>query len=422
MKFLATLGLIFSLSSFANTKVSVAWDCAIEDNLLIDLESRVSCIDLKLAYFKNPNVTEAAASNSDLDLTLRSIEGNNIVEYIFTTKWMDQEPYTWPPLELNNTLSSGELTEKITSFLETVTKTYVQIRNNGQVEDRPSKESPFYVAPSISGNIGSQQGSQSLNGGGHVYGNYSSPKWRVMGDVYGGFRNDVIKTTAINTGSDSKISYSGAYAGAVRDLRQVGKGRWDIAIFVSDKTVNNDLEIDSDEVDLPESALKNKARRSSITAGTEWIAVPFLTETSNGNISVRYSLGVEHHNYISPENFEAMKETFAKHTLQVYLARYFTKVDLKVSASAFTSSFRELPMQGVSGSTEVRYKVNPRLTIGANASLVYAKNRVMSPTEGTMSFMGLTSGTTPLTYNGSLSVTYTLGNIRIFNREQRWKD
>lgn len=410
------------LSQAEEAKIAVSWDCIIQrssDELL----DAVSCIEIKLAYFNNPNLRETTADKADLKLIIRSLPLNNETEYQFTTRWMDQAPYSWPGLRLNSTLSQGEITEKIISFLGDINKPYLIIANNGsETPTEVEKDVPFYVAPTLNGSGSKQQGMTNLNGSGQVYGNYSNEKWRVLGLGYAGVRIDDVKTTPFNPGIKTKISYGGGMAGAVRDLGKVGPGRWDIAIFASTKTVTNDITIESEEVDFPEAALNNKARKTSISVGTEWIAVPFLTETSKGNISVRYLLGAENHNYISPETFEEMKETFAKHTLQVYLSRHFNKVDLTVGASAFSSTFRNLPLQGFSGSSAVTYKINPRMTLGANASMSYAKNRVMSPAEGSMSFLGLTSGSTPVTYNGSLSLTYTLGNIRIFNKEQRWKD
>jgi hypothetical protein len=281
------------------------------------------------------------------------------------------------------------------------------------------------VSPTVSGSGFKQQGSTSLNTSAEVYGNYSSKKWRFVGATYGGINYSSSSKTAFNPGITTNVRYFGASGGAVRSVKDNSaqkKGQWDVAFFLNDKSVINDIEIDGDIGELPENSLHNKARKSTVRAGVEWIAVPFLTETTSGNIALRYSLSAEHHKYVDPDSYQYIQESFARHLLEVYVAKHFSKLDVSFGAGAFASSFRENALRGINGSTEVSFKINPRTTLGVRGSVQYAKNRVLSPAEGSMSFSGLTSGSTPLTYSGSVSLTYTLGSIRIFNKEQRWKN
>jgi len=270
------------------------------------------------------------------------------------------------------------------------------------------------------------QGSTSLSGSAEVVGNYSTNKWRLVGSTYAGLNYNKSVKNVFNPGLTTQISYYGANAAVVRrvkDLSEENKGQWDVALFLKDRNVQNNIDYEGDSSQLPENSLHNKARKTSIRAGVEWIAVPFLTETSKGNVAVRYSLSAERHQYVDPGTYEFVQETFSRHLAEVYLAKHYPKVDLNLGVGAFTTSFRKKPLQGLNGNAEISYKINPRTTFGITGSLQYAKNRVMNPAEGnSMSFTGLTAGSTPLTFTGSLSLSYTLGSIRIYNKEQRWKD
>lgn len=399
--------------------MKVFFDCSLEGD-------PVSCVDLKLAYFAGNSIEEAtSAQASDLNLIIRVLPLNNEVEYQVTTKWREGSELLFPGFRINSTFSAAERLEKVLVFLKDVTKPYISIATNGNGDNSDGDDKPYYVSPTISGSGAKQQGTTNFNSAGEIYGNYSSQKWRFIGSVYGGINYTNSASTAFNPGITTNVNYFGASGGAVRTIKDYSaqkKGLWDVALFINDKTVNNKIDIDGDADDLPENSRFNTARKTSIRAGVEWIAIPFLTETTSGNIAVRYSLSAEHHKYVNPDSYQYIQETFARHTLEVFLAKHYSKMDISVGAGAFASSFRNNPLQGVTGSAQVSFKINPRTTLSMNGSVQYAKNQVLSPAEGNMSFSGLTSGATPLTYTGSLSLTYTLGSIRIFNKEQRWKN
>ena len=407
------------MSSFASEKVKVFWDCSL-------VGDPVSCVDLKLAYFAGESLEDSGSlASSDLNLIIRVLPLNNEVEYQVTTKWRQGNELLLPGFRLNSTLSAAERLEKVLVFLKEVTKPYISIFNNGNGDSSLEVDKPFYISPTVSGSGSKQQGSTGLNTSAQVYANYSSQKWRFIGSTNGGINYSSSSKTAFNPGISTSISYYGASGGAVRSLKDNSvrnRGQWDVALFLNDKTVTNDIEIDGDAGELPENSLHNKARKTSIRAGVEWIAVPFLTETTSGNVALRYSLSAEHHKYVNPDSYQYIQESFARHLLEIYVAKHFTKLDVSFGVGAFSSSFRDSALKGVNGSAQISFRINPRTTLGFNGSVQYAKNQVLSPAEGSMSFSGLTSGTTPLTYRGSVSLTYTLGSIRIFNKEQRWKN
>ena len=148
-----------------------------------------------------------------------------------------------------------------------------------------------------------------------------------------------------------------------------------MALFINDRSVKNSIEIDGDRGDLPENSLNNSARKTSIRAGVEWLAVPFLTETTSGNIAVRYSLSAEHHKYVNPDSYQYIQGNFARHSLEVYVAKHFTKMDISFGSGAFASSFRNKPLQGLNGSVEVSFKINPRTTLSVRGLYSMQKTR-----------------------------------------------
>src|SRR5690606_26367403 len=112
-----------------------------------------------------------------------------------------------------------------------------------------------------------------------------------------------------------------------------------VAVFARDRIVHNDIELVGAE--RPANALDNTGRKTEVQLGAEWIAVPFIEDTSKGNVAIRYSIALEHHKYVSPESYDVIKETFARHIVQVYLSKHYNKVDVNLGLGAFHSSFRD---------------------------------------------------------------------------------
>jgi hypothetical protein len=109
--------------------------------------------------------------------------------------------------------------------------------------------------------------------------------------------------------------------------------------------------------------------------------------------------------------------------LTIAADRHFNKVDATLSLQAYKSSLRELPITGVKGSTNLTYRITPRLSLGGGYSMEYTKNRVQSPADSNLSFADLTSNNkAAFISSGKISLKFTIGNRRLFNREQRWRN
>lgn len=417
-----TLGLfliLISVNTFANERVKVFWDC--------DLDAvKVDCNSLEQTYFENSQIQNASSvATADLQMIIRGLELNNEIEFSVITRWQGTMlPY--PKYRLNSSFSPNEISDKLLSFLDKITKVYTSIANSSSTEPEvEEKPEPYFINPYAEGFASKQQGSSNSNSNLGTTANYSTQEWRLFGNTNLGLSQTSVDRTDFSPGMNSKITTFGSHIGVVRSVKDMtasNKGQWNVAIFVNDRTVKNDLTIDGEGEPLPEEALKNTSRKTVLRVGTEWIAVPFLTDTSKGNFAVRYSLGGEHHKYLNPETYEYVQETFARHLVQVYLAKHYEKIDIAGSLGGFSSSFRSKPLQGVTGSLSVNYKVTPRLNLGVGGSIMYTKNAVLSTAEGgTTSFSGLTGLNAPLTYSGNLGLSYTLGSIKIKNKERRWQ-
>lgn len=340
------------------------------------------------------------------------------IEFQFNFKGKGNIP-TLPtfPLKLSSHLSRNEIFEKVMNALEKISAPYSLMLEDTVTTETKAK--PYYFNPSISGSAYSGQGYTNYNVSSGGLGNYSSEKWRVVGWYDAKYATENVEETdyssAVNTTTTSV--YVGGHV--VRSLSK----HWNIAILVNDNTVKTDIWQPIDNPDIPENGKRNTARKTAITAGAEWILVPFITEESNGNIALRYKLGGEQHHYVDPKSYQYIQEAFARHTFELVLSRHFKKVDVSFKASAFASSFRETPTKGVTGSTKFNFKLTKNLTLDVSAGVEYSKNRVLSPASTHSSFASLTSDTNnDLTFNGSISLTYKFGNARLYNNEQRFKD
>lgn len=404
---------ILSLPAFAaGEKLKVYWDCGLDGNVL-------SCPELKLSYFQNSSLIAVDSANSaDLKIMLRVLSLNNEYAFRVSTKWQNNNFLAFPELRLNSSLSSAELKERLIDFLEKVTKPYTTIINSSNnTGDAEESSSPFYATPFVDASGKKQQGSTNINGYGEIFGNVSTPKWRLFGATYHGLLYTKTDTTAYTSGLETTIKTYGVNTGVIRSLSK----NWDVAIFVRDRLVTNELETDADTSNMPEESLHNSSRKTVLKGGVEWIAIPFLTAESKGNFAIRYTLSAEHHKYVDPESFKYVQERFARHVFEIYLTKHFEKIDLTGKVSAFASNFREKPLKGFNASANVLFKLNARMNVGLTGSYQYTKNRILSTAEDTTSFSGLTGITANSTYSGSVSLSYTFGNVRIFNKEQRWK-
>lgn len=410
-KLVTTLMIIFATSLFAGEeKVKVYFDCVLENDIM-------GCPEIKLGYFENQSleaVTQASAA--DITLILRSSSITNFNLYKLTMKSPAGHSLEFPDLALNATFSAGEIKERLLTFLGQATKPYITIANSGEagIEE---EEKPLYVTPYANGSGSKQQGSTVVNGHAELFANYSTPKWRLYSSTYTGLAYSNTNRTNVAPGIETKIRSYGLIAAGIRSI----KPQWDVAVFVRHRIVTNDMTIDGDVEPLPEDALRNASQKTAVRLGTEFIAIPFLTSESKGNIAVRYSFGFESHKYVDPETFSYVRELFARHFIDVYLSRHYEKIDLSIKLGVFSSNFRKVPLNGASTTVSVNYKVTPRTTLGVNGTYSYAKNRVLSTAEDTVNFQSLTSVMPKSTFNGTFSVSYTFGSMRLFNKEQRWK-
>jgi hypothetical protein len=411
MKKLWFLTFLLSTSVFSADKLTVNWNCYLPGDVL-------ECDALKAAFLSgNSDVNLGTGIAAKIALSIRSVKLSSTTEYKFKFDGADKLPDIEWPLTLNSSLSSGEITERIMKTLGNLISVYRTAL--GQVTQESNDETVnYYVEPKADGSLSKKQGYKSSYGSLNVVGNYSTPKWRVVGSGYAENYNEAIEETAYNQGLKTKTIWVGGDMAVIRSFSK----HWDVAILANDNFVDTDISTSEIDPSIPENALKNRSSRFAIKAGVEWLAVPFIEENSNGNIAIRYSLGKEFHKYVDPTTFEYVRETFLRHSVTVAANRHFNKADVTFSLQAYKSSMREKPITGMKGTAGISYKVTPRLSIGASYSMEYAKNRVASPADSGLSFANLTSDDkSAFAYSGSVSLKFTLGNSRLFGKEQRWK-
>jgi hypothetical protein len=400
------------LEGFFTNKVKVHFSCYLPSD-------SINCDEMKDAFYKsNGGFVIASEADSFLTVTLRALNLNNSIEYQYSLEGKGELPQIAFKYPLNSSLSTAEKFEKVLSMMNKLVEPYKLITNYSTDSDS-SRDKPYYASPQVGGKGSSGQGVQEFTGHAYVGGAYSTPKWRLVGDLGARYNYSSVETTAFAPGMNSKTFRQGGGVGIIRSFNK----HWNIAVFASDVHVSTDINMEDPNHGLPENGLKNDARKTTIAAGVEWILIPFLTEKSNGNIAVRYILGGEHHKYVNPESFEYIQEEFAKHTLALVISKHFTKVDIDFTTSAFRSQFRENLNTALSGSSTVSYKVNKNITLDLSGGVEYAKGRIPSPAAGNLSFASLTNkNKSTVTYNGSVAVRLNLGNIRLKNSDQRFKD
>jgi hypothetical protein len=403
--------ILLSTSAFSADNLSVNWNCYLPGDVL-------NCDELKSSFLSsNPDVNIGLGAAAKVALSIRSTKLSSTTEYKFIFDGADKLPDIEWPLTVNANLSSGEISERIMKTLGNLIAVY-RTALGQTTQDSNDDTVNYYVEPKADGSMSKKKGYKSSYGSFNLLGNYSTPKWRVVGSGYAEKNNEAVEETAYNQGITTKTMWVGGDLAVVRSFSK----HWDVAFIANDSMVDTDITTTEQDPTASPNAYKNRATKFGMKAGVEWLAVPFIEENSNGNIAIRYALGKEFHNYVDPESFEYVKETFLRHTLTIAANRHFNKADVTFSLQAYKSSFRELPITGLKGSTGVSLKVTPRLSIGANYSMEYVQNRVPSPADSGLSFANLTSNDkSSFSYSGSVSLKFTLGNTRLFSKEQRWK-
>ncbi len=413
MKFILGLSLL-ALASMAEaaTKIPVTWDCLLKDDV-------VTCNDIRDAFFSaNDGFERVPAGPHLMSINLRKTPLANALlsktEYKFIISAAQIQ--TEIAYQLDDHLSSMEKSEKILAELNKLMEAFkpvLQYESSGE-----SKQSPFYIAPSISGSFKKQPGSSSGEGDIGFIANYSTERWRVVGWQFTDASTEKAEATAFTYALNVKVFTFNEGFGIVRSLTN----HWDIAIRAERTDVSTD--INGRDLGLPDSVLKNSANQTILKVGGEWLLHSSITEKTNGNLGVRYHVGLESNNYIDPQSFAQTKDNFAIHTVEVLASHHWTKFDLSTTGSVYASNFREKQLYGASLKGDVSYQVSSRLSVGMGVSANYDKNPVPSAAAGKLSFINLTSGAyqnDSLSYKGKFTLKYTFGNARLYNNEQRWK-
>jgi hypothetical protein len=406
------LFLLFSLNALAQDIIPVHWNCYLPKDVIV-------CDDIKTSFLSShPDVKITPQSSAKVSISIRSLNLDNATEYNFIFDGTDKLPDLEWPLTVNTNLSANEISERIMTTLGNLIGIY-RTALGQTVQDTSIDNVKYFIEPQVLGSFSSKQGYKNLYGQLGLLGNYSTEKWRIAGYGYTEANTDDYAETIYNRGVKTQTMWIGADLVTVRSFSK----HWDVAVLVGSSIEDTKIELSTPDETMPENSLNNKATKNYIKAGVEWIAVPFIQENSNGNIAVRYHVGPEFHRYVDPESYEYVKETFLKHTLTIAADRHFNKVDASLSLQAYKSSLRELPITGVKASTNLTYRITPRLSLGGGYSMEYTKNRVQSPADSNLSFADLTSNNkAAFISSGKISLKFTIGNRRLFNREQRWRN
>lgn len=412
---LTTWILLFFAASFAEAseKLKVKFDCYLPGDA-------VSCSKLESAY-KNLSTIESVENDPMLSVTVHRLPIANGTRYEYSLVGTGSLPTFNFSYDLSENLNADEVFEKVLGMLETLTEPYLKIFSIGQGVTPTENESPWSLSPSIVSNFDQKQGNTTLAGQFTADGGYTTQKWRVGAGVASAYSLTSTETTAFNTGVKSEVFAVGGGAGVIRTIRN----HWSIAVLMQSTNVVSNTELKDKDLNdaLPENAKHNEANALVGKVGVEWVLVPFLTENSNGNISVRYLLGGEKHRFVDPETYEYAERAFLEHILQVTVARHFKKVDVNFSVRTFSeTSFRDY--MGASSSINLKYMMDKdkRFSISPNFSVQYTKGQIPSPAAGT-SFVTLTSGVTQAwAKSGGVTLSYLLIKpSKLTRQDQRWK-
>ncbi len=397
-----TITLLLSLSAFAD-QLRIKFSCTLPSD-------NIDCEPIASKLFENGAILRVSGDEThDLIINIENQNTNDGKTYIFTfTPGEDVIPNIPINYPINNPISDSVTTDiKLTKIVNAINQALNLYLYACSSEGEAPTNTNWYIAPGVFGSYSAQRGNSNISIHGSNEMNYSDDNYHLIGNIGGMYSKGNSKPNMLDPyGSETKNSAIFAGGGIIRKI----KGNWNAGPIVNANRVNSEFAYinQPDGEPLPELALNNSATRLQAEAGIEWILHPFTT-TNNGNIAARYMIGYEWNNYVDPELYQQVNNNFARHRIQLVLSKYYEQIELATTITAVTK-LATFDYTGLNGLLSVTWKATPKIKVGMNCGIAYAKGEIPSACHGS-SFKDLTNGDeSNLKTNVSFSVRWVIGN------------
>ncbi len=271
----------------------------------------------------------------------------------------------------------------------------------GASEDGDDEDDPFYLRPSLSGEL-VQQGVSIVSLTASVEASYSSEKWRLLTSARSAYRHLRIDIPGAQRLEGSVWSGSGSAVLA----RTIDGGLSVAALGDGGRATQNNLDA-----------------WATGGVGVEWIRVP-IRRDEESNFGARYRILAVSHDYVSPNVYGEDRRIFARHALSAFVSWHTDALDLKLDTSG-TMVLDRPEAWDVSGEVECTWRVTEAFEITLSSWLTYRGQAVNQPRDPNgldpiaVVVNGSDFGST--SYGGELGFSYTFGNGLMHARDQRWK-
>jgi len=233
-------------------------------------------------------------------------------------------------------------------------------------------------------------------GGGRV--NYSDETWRLVSDVFAGYRRVDDKDLgsppfeARFLGHESQLVHSLGAGFSVRATLLQAHDSNDNQLFTSRPFV-----------------------------GLEWIRMPFLASDTS-NFGVRYQLGGEHVLLLEENLNGRLQESFLLHDASAFVSWHFDRVDVELEG-AFRSILDDIAFSRLSAEGSVVWRITDELNVALTGSAAYRNKLINAPAELSDDPLEQIFGGNfgALATNVSVSVAYTFGNALLDRQDRRWR-
>lgn len=399
---------LVSVGAVARAEVRVHIDCYLESG-------PVECRALESAFYESMGSSVGrGARDADVALRVRAVSLATSVHYeIGSTAGTER-------LSLSDSVPQaldGDATLlRVVSLLERGTLPFLPLagahagddgelrlttRDASRAAPDDGEEQPFYLRPSVSGELVSQ-GASMISLGARLEASWSDARWRVLASGRAAYRH-------------LRIDIPGAQ-------RLEGSAWSASAPLVIARTIAGGLSVAA-LAEVARAPQNNLDRSVSAGGGVEWIRVP-IRRDEESNYGARYRLLAVSHDYVTPNLWAEGDRLFARHSLTAFVSWHTDALDLALDASG--SMVLDRPEAwDVGGEASLTWRVTDALEVTVHSWATYRGRAVNEPADpdGLDPIAVVVSGSDfgTMSFGGELELSYTFGNGLMHARDQRWK-
>ncbi len=402
----------FVLADEPPQKMKIYFDCYLQ-------YSHISCDDLRNSIFHDSKMYEPTAKNENpsVQIIMRDQQAqdgaNVIIDYIAVKplpNFKVQEFYAHTVSHDNQNLRALESIKHALGIMTEIQSadassdgTVTISFKKGEAPAQDKTNSYF----SLNGNVfastggGNSSDRYSFN----AYYNYSGDKWRVQVLPNISFSKSVVK---ISENGDTLSAESFTYNGTIITSYLID-GHWNVGMTLSKY----------------HSPTSNEDQMLSVTAGVEWLLVPFL-QTDGKTLVFHYGVGHRNGRLIFANSEDKTELSYYFHYLIAMWAWHFEMADVSVYAgtSTLVSNINYIQFFGGGGLNYYLTK-NKKLSANLDVNIGYNKKSITEPKVIDYSnplATQMASGRSGLSTFFSIGITYNIGNSVRKGQDLRFKN